>query len=93
MPGEAVVLTEKEEEVRLLTEEAVKLLDRMPERLARDGPIQVAAFLAKEATLNKDQRAPVALIAHDMHDAWVKQGRPDRMSPVGRILRMLLIGG
>ena len=92
-PRDAVVVTEKEEAVRLLTEEAVKLLDRMPEGLARDGPIQVAAFLAKEATLNMDQRAPVALIAHDMHDAWVKQGRPERMSPVGRILRMLLIGG
>ena len=58
-----------------------------------EGSIQVAEFLVKEATLNKDQRSPVALIAHDMHDAWVKQGCPERMSPVGRILRMLLIGG
>lgn len=93
MPKEALVLTEKEEEVQLLTEEAVKILDRMPEDLALQGPIQVAEFLVKEATLNIDQRAPVALIAADMHDAWVKQGRPKRMSPVGRILRMLLVGG
>ena len=81
MPREDVVVTEKEEEVQLLTEEAVKVLDHMPADLAREGPIQVAQYLVKEATLNKDQRAPVALIAHDMHDAWVKQGRPERMSP------------
>ena len=35
----------------------------------------------------------MALIAKDMQMAWEKQGRPRRMHPVWRILRMLLLGG
>ena len=93
MPSESFEPEDKEEEVRLLTEEATLLLQKMDPDVASDGPIAVAKYLVTEATLNRDQRGPVALIANDMHEAWVKQGRPQRMEPVGRILRMLLIGG
>ena len=83
----------REEEVRLLTEEATALLQNMDPLLAKRGPIHVAEYLVTQATLNKDQRGPVALLANDMHEAWIKQGCPTRMRPVGRIARMLLVGG
>ncbi len=35
----------------------------------------------------------MALIAKEMQMAWEKQGKPRHMDPVGRILRMLLLGG
>ena len=53
----------------------------------------VAKYLVTQATLNKDQRGPVAFLANDMHEAWKAQGRPKRMRAVGRIARMLLVGG
>ena len=35
----------------------------------------------------------VALVANAMETAWEDQGRPERMKPTGRLLRMLLLGG
>jgi hypothetical protein len=80
-------------QVQLLTEEAAELLQSIPTDLASAGPIAFAKHLVEAATLNQDQRTPVALIAKDMQMAWEKQGKPQRMDPVVRILRMLLLGG
>ena len=82
-----------EAEVKLLTQEAEALLQSMPNDLPTSGPVAVAKHLVEAATLNQDQRGPVALIAKDMQTAWVQQGRPKRMAVVGKILRMLLLGG
>ena len=86
-------LTEASEDVQLLTEEAAALLQRLPKDIAAAGPVALAKHLVEAATLNQDQRAPVALIAKEMQMAWEKQGKPRHMDPVGRILRMLLLGG
>ena len=86
-------LTEASEDVQLLTEEAAALLQRLPKDIAAAGPVALAKNLVEAATLNQDQRAPVALIAKEMQMAWEKQGKPRHMDPVGRILRMLLLGG
>ena len=77
---------ESNAQVQMLTEEAAELLQSVPTDLAAAGPVAFAKHL-------HDQRAPVALIANDMQIAWEKQGKPKHMDPVGRILRMLLIGG
>ena len=69
------------------------MLQSIPTDLAAAGPVAFAKHLVEAATLNHDQRAPVALIANDMQMAWEKQGKPKLMDPVGRILRMLLLGG
>ena len=82
-----------EAEVKLLTQEAKALLQSMPNDLPTSGPVAVAKHLVEAATLNQDQRGPVALIAKDMQTAWEQQGRPARMAVVGKILRMLLLGG
>ena len=79
--------------VQMLTEEAAEMLQSVPTDLAATGPIAFAKHLVDAATLNQDQKAPVALIAKEMQMAWEKQGKPRQMNPVGRILRMLLIGG
>ena len=86
-------LIEASEHVQLLTEEAAALLQRIPKDIASAGPVAFAKHLVEAATLNQDQRAPVALIAKEMQMAWEKQGKPRRMNPKGRILRMLLLGG
>ena len=80
-------------QVQMLTDEAAELLQSIPTDLASAGPVAFAKHLVEAATLNQDQRTPVALIAKDMQIAWEKQGKPQRMNPVGRILRMLLLGG
>jgi hypothetical protein len=77
----------------MLTEEAAELLQSIPTDLAAAGPVAFAKHLVEAATLNQDQRAPVALIAKEMQMEWEKQGKPRHMNPVGCILRMLLIGG
>ena len=82
-----------EAEVNLLTQEAEALLQSMPHDLPTSGPVAVAKHLVEAATLNQDQRGPVALIANDMQTAWERQGRPEQMAVVGKILRMPLIGG
>ena len=90
------VATEQNEahaEVHLLTQEAAELLQSLPTDLAASGPVAFAKHLVEAATLNQDQRAPVALIAKDMQIAWEKQGKPQHMKPHGKILRMLLLGG
>ena len=86
-------ITEASEDVQLLTEEAAALLQRIPKDIASAGPVAFAKHLVEAATLNQDQQAPVALIAKEMQMAWEKQGKPRHMDPVGRILRMLLLGG
>ncbi len=80
-------------EVQMLTKEAAEILQRLPTDLAAAGPVSVAKHLVDAATLNQDQQAPVALIAKEMQIAWEKQGRPQLMEPVGKIMRMLLLGG
>jgi len=80
-------------EAQLLTEEAAELLQSIPTDLSTMGPLSVAEHLIETATLRRDQQGPVALIAKHMQTAWEKQGKPTQMDPVGRILRMLLIGG
>ena len=82
-----------EAEVNLLSQEAEALLQSMPCDLHASGPVSVAKYLVEQASLNQDQRGPVALIAKDMQTAWVQQGRPKRMPIAGKILRMLLLGG
>ena len=77
----------------LLTEAAARLLEGLPAETTALGPAHVAKHLADAATLNRDQLGAVALVAHDMQKAWVAQGRPELLKPVGRILRMLLLGG
>ena len=77
----------------VLTEEAVRLLQSIAPGVRDQGPLALAKSLADAATLNADQLGAVALIAADMQKAWEAQGRPDRMKPVGRIARMLLLGG
>ena len=84
---------ESDAQVQMLTEEAAELLQSIPTDLAAAGPVAFAKHLVEAATLNQDQRTPVALIAKEMQMAWEKQGKPRRMDPVGRILRMLLLGG
>ena len=69
-------LKEASEDVQLLTEEAAELLQSMPTDLAAAGPVAFARHLVEAATLNQDQRAPVALIAKEMQMAWEKQGAP-----------------
>ena len=59
-----------EAEARVLSADAEALLRNIPEGTAEKGPIAFAFELAKAATLNADQLAPVALIAHDMQKAW-----------------------
>ena len=78
---------------RLLTEEAARLLESIAPEARGRGPVAVAKALADAATLNADQLGAVALIAADMQKSWEEQGRPERMKPTGRILRMLLLGG
>ena len=84
---------EPQAEVQLLTQEAVTLLQSVPANLAAAGPAAFAKHLVEAATLNKDQRAPVAIVAKDMQSAWEVQGKPKQMKAHGRILRMLLLGG
>jgi len=84
---------ESDAQVQMLTEEAAELLQSIPTDLAAAGPVAFAKHLVEAATLNQDQRTPVALIAKEMQMAWEKQGKPRQMNPVGRILRMLLLGG
>ena len=57
------------------------------------GPPTLARALARAATLNANQMGTVALVANAMQTAWEEQGRPERMQPPGRLLRMLLLGG
>ena len=90
-PSDAEAPTEAE--VKLLSREAEALLQSMPCDLHASGPVSVAKYLVEQASLNQDQRGPVALIAKDMQTAWVQQGRPKQMAVVGKILRMLLLGG
>jgi hypothetical protein len=80
-------------EVQMLAQEAAELLQSLPTDLAASGPVAFAKHLVEAATLNQDQRAPVALIAKEMQTAWEKQGKPQHMKPRGKILRMLLLGG
>ena len=84
---------EMEAEARVLSTDAEALLRNVPEGTAEKGPIAFALELAKAATLNADQLAPVALIAHEMQKAWEAQGKPARMKPIGCLMRMLLLGG
>ena len=84
---------EAEAQVSLLTPEALVLLQSMPEEAHTMGPVAVAKHLVDGATLNDDQKAPVALIAHAMQTAWEKQGKPKGMRPHGAIVRMLMVGG
>ena len=84
---------ESDAQAQMLTEEAAELLQSIATNLAAAGPVAFAKHLVEAATLNHDQRPPVALIAKDMQVAWGKQGKPRHMDPVGRILRMLLLGG
>ncbi len=80
-------------QVQMLTEETAELLQSIPTYLAAAGPVAVAKHLVEAATLNQDQRTPVALVAKEMQLAWEKQGKPRHINPVGRILRLLLLGG
>ena len=80
-------------EFRALTQEALEVLQSIPTDLAVSGPVAFAEHLARAATLNQDQRAPVALVAKEMQTEWEKQGKPQHMKPHGKILRMLLLGG
>jgi len=73
--------------------ETSALLRNTSEGTADKGPIAFAFERAKAARLNADQLAPVALIAHEMQKAWEAQGKPARMKPVGRLIRMLTLGG
>ena len=57
---------ESDAEVQMLTEEAAELLQSIPEDLAAAGPVAFAKHLVEAATLNQDQRTPVALIAKEM---------------------------
>ena len=69
------------------------LLRNIPEGTADKGPSAFAFELAKAARLKADQLAPVALKAHEMQKAWEAQGKPARLKPVGRLIRMLIVGG
>lgn len=77
----------------MLAREAAELLQNLPAELFAAGPVAFAKHLVEADTLNIDQQTPVALIAKEMQMAWEKQGTPEHMSPVGRILRMLCLGG
>ena len=77
----------------LLTEEAALLLQSIAPTVSGQGPLALAKALARAATLNADQMGAVALVADAMQTAWGEQGRPERMKPTGRLLRMLLLGG
>ena len=50
----------------MLSDEAAALLQSMPANLAAEGPVAFLKHLVEAATLNQDQRAPVALIAKEM---------------------------
>ena len=50
-------------EFRALTQEALEVLQSIPTDLAVSGPVAFAEHLARAATRNQDQRAPVALVA------------------------------
>ena len=65
---------ESDAQVQMLTEEAAELLQSIPTDLAAAGPVAFAKHLVEAATLNQDQRAPVALIAKEMQMEWEKQG-------------------
>ena len=95
--GEPMRTAEEEDtadaDARLLEQEAQVLLQSMPVDLPDLGPVHVARYFVEKATLNGDQQQPVALIAKDMQAAWEKQGKPKQMKAVGKILRMLLLGG
>ena len=56
-------LNEAHAQVQILTQEAAELLQSIPADLAASGPVAFAKHLVEAATLNQDQRAPVALIA------------------------------
>ena len=84
---------ESQAEPQVLTQEAVNLLQSIPTDLAAEGPVAFAKHLVQAATLNKDQQAPVALVAKEMQMEWEKQRKPKHMKPHGKILRMLLLGG
>ena len=77
----------------LLTEEAALLLQSIAPTVSGQGPLALAKALARAATLNADQMGAVALVANAMETAWEDQGRPERMKPTGRLMRMLLLGG
>ena len=70
----------------MLTQEAAELLQSIPADLAASGPIVFAKRLVEAATLNQDQRAPVALIAKYMQVVWENQGKPQHMNPRGKVM-------
>lgn len=82
-----------EAEVIRMDPEVKALLKSMPDDLSDKGPLAVAKHLVDGATLNDDQKAPVALTAHIMQAAWEKQGKPKVMERHGALLRLLLLGG
>ena len=69
------------------------MLQNIPADLAASGPIAFVKHIVETSTLNQDQRAPVALIAKYMQVVWEKQGKPRHMDPLGKIPRMLFLGG
>ena len=70
----------------MFTQEAAELLQNIPADFAASGPIAFAKHIVEAATLNQDQRAPVALIAKEMQVAWEEQCKPQHMDPLGKIL-------
>ena len=50
-------------EFRALIRESLEVLQSIPTDLAVSGPVALAEHLVRAATLNQDQRAPVALVA------------------------------
>ena len=95
-PGEAACATNDDDSAVpavLLTEEAAVLLDSAAAAVSGQGPLTLAKALADAATLNADQMGAVVLVANAMQTAWEEQGRPERMSANGKLLRMLLLGG
>ena len=66
VPHESVEL---DAQVQMLTEEAAELLQSIPTDLAAASPVAFAKHLVEAATLNQDQRAPVALIAKEIQMA------------------------
>ena len=73
--------------------QAEVLLQSIPQDLKAQGPLAFAKHLAVAATLNKDQKGVVRLVADAMEKAWLQQGRPETMERHGAILRLLLVGG
>ena len=76
-----------------LTAEAALLLQSTVPNVSGQGPLTLARALARAAKLNADQMGAEALMANAMQPTWEEQGRPKRMQPTGRLLRMLLLGG